>query len=179
MTLRADSYGSVNEVQAFTQHLLSGQESYNQHTRPTLAQVEKFIDRASGILNLALASNGATTPVTNSTAKLAMDDWVVARSVEYVELTQRGVGYAEPEGSRVVGFRNLHASANKFVEDMLVGLKEIGVTIGKPLSEGLSFTGLDAVSERADPDDTSLAQPLFRRGLFDSASPWSTEDENE
>ena len=58
MTLRADSYGSTGEVKAFTRHLLDGQTAFNSTTRPTQADLDKFIDRTSGVLNIALASSG-------------------------------------------------------------------------------------------------------------------------
>ena len=62
MTLRGDSYGTSDEVLAFTKHLLSGEETFNAATRPTDTEVDKFIDRASGILNVALEGVGLTTP---------------------------------------------------------------------------------------------------------------------
>ena len=46
MTLRLDSYASVAEVTAFTRHLLDGQSAFNSTTRPTVTELEKFIDRA-------------------------------------------------------------------------------------------------------------------------------------
>ena len=177
MAIRADSYGSVDEILAFTRHLLDGQEEYNQHTRPRLAEVEKFIDRASGILNTTLEANGITSPVTNSTAKLAMDDWVVARAVEYAELTQRGAGYSDAEGSRINAFRSLNNSALDFVTSVLPGLKNLGVTVGYASSNGLAFTGMTAPDDRLDPDDSTLAQPKFKRGMFNAASDIFDSDE--
>ena len=169
MTIRGDSYGSVAEVVAFTRYLLDGQTSYNSTTRPTLTEVEKMIDRASGVLNVAISSHGFITAnvTANSTAKLACDDWVTARVAEHVELTQRGAGYNEGENNRALGFRNIHQAATRFVKDQAIGWKRLNITVTHPLSEALSFTGLDTQSVRSDPGNTALEQPKFERGLYD------------
>jgi len=168
MSIRTDSYGSTSEVLAFTRHLLDAQTAFNSTTRPTATEVEKFIDRTSGALNTALAGEGITQPITNITARLICDDWVVARTVEYVELTQRGAGFNDAEGNRVAGFRSLYKSAAEFAKENRLGFSRLGVSIGSGMSDGLAFTAMDAQEQRADPDDTSLAQPMFRRGLFDN-----------
>jgi hypothetical protein len=166
MAIRADSYGSAAEVLAFTRHLLGGQADFNSTTRPTATEVEKFIDRASSHLNIAMVGKGLQTPVTNTTGKLILDDWVVARATEYVELTQRGVGYSEGEGSRVSAFRNLQKAAKDFVAEVAPGLRELGVTQTRRASDGLAFTGISAQDQRSDRDDTTLEQPMFSRHQF-------------
>lgn len=177
MTTRADSYSSTGQVAAFTMHLLDGQTSYNSTTRPTVTQVEKFIDRCSGVLNTVMRGRGLAVPITNSTAKLACDDWVTVRATEYVELTQRGTGYSDAEGSRTAGFRSLWKSAGDFVDEVFQGFQYLGVTVTNTMSDGLQFTGLTAQADRADPTDTSLEQPMFRRHLFDESTATDFTDE--
>jgi hypothetical protein len=167
MTIRTDSYSSTSEVKAMTRHLLDGQTAFNSTTRPTSTELEKFIDRASGALNVALSKAGLTTPVSNTTAKLLCDDWVTAKSVQLVELTQRGEGFSGEAGSRVGAFSGLYKEADAFAEMHSLGFKRLGVGVSHPRHEGLSFTGLIAPEERGDPSDSGLAQPAFRRGLFD------------
>lgn len=181
MGIRSDSYSSTGEVKAFTAHLLDGQSNFNSTTRPTLTQVEKFIDRASAVLNLALNVSGLKTPITNSTAKLVCDDWTTQRATEYVELTQRGVGYSDAEGSRTAYFSNLTKSAMAFVDEYRLGLIHLGVTESYRMSDGLQFTGQDAPAYRDDPDDTSLAQPRFTRSTFDepTATRFSSNEEED
>ena len=161
------SYSSAAEVLAFTRHLLSGQTSFNSTTRPTSTEVSTFLSRAGGVLDTALAGAGLAIPVTNTTAKLACDDWVTSRVTEYVELTQRGVGYSEGEGSRVTAFRNLQKSAAEFAKANRQGFIRLGVSVSHPSSEGLAFTGMTVQADRSDPDDTSLEQPKFTRTKFD------------
>ena len=170
MAIRADSYSSTSEVIAVTRHLLDGQSTLNSTTRPKLTEVEKFIDRASGVLNLAIGAGGfsPTSIIANSTAKLACDDWVTARAAEWAELSRRGAGYSDQEGSRTASFANLSKSAEQFVSMNSLGFVRLGVTQGYKASDGLSFTGLDVQSERADRDDTSREQPFAERHQFDN-----------
>ena len=168
MAIRADSYGSVDEVTALTQTYLRGEVEYNTLTQPTLTQVEKFIDRCSGVLNMALAQAGFAAPITNTTAKLSMDDWVTSKVAMYIEVSHRGSGYSGGENNRARLLDDLHSDAVEFVDDCALGLKLLGVTVTHAASESLTFTGLDAQDERSDPDDSSLEQPKFSRGLFDT-----------
>lgn len=169
MAIRADSYSSTSEVKAFTRHLLDGQTSFNSTTRPSGTELEKFIDRASGVLNVSLAQVGfmPSAVVANSTAKLMCDDWVTNQAAKYVELTQRGTGYSDAEGSRIGAFKGLYKSADEFVGMNKLGMQRLGVTQAYKLSDGLQFTGLDAVVNRTDPTDESLAQPMFTRNQFE------------
>jgi hypothetical protein len=157
----------VAEVVAFTRHLLDGANSFGGDTRPTLSEVETFIDRVSGVLNSAIAQAGISAPVTNSTASLACDNWVVAQAANLTEYTQRGVGFGDEEGSREITLSGLNRSAKMFVNDNLLGWKRLGVTVTAPESQGLTFTGLTTQADRADPDNTGRTQPRFERGKFD------------
>lgn len=169
MTIRADSYSSSGEVTAYTRHLLDGQLAFNSITRPTVTELEKFIDRASGVLNSAISAAGFTpaSVYANSTAKLACDDWVTMKATKYVELTQRGTGYSADEGSRTAAFE-MGKDAKEYVDMFALGWIRLGITQGYKLSDGLAFTGMTAQKDRADPEDTSIEQPLFKRRQFNN-----------
>jgi hypothetical protein len=169
MTIRSDSYSSTAEVTAFTRHLLRGAVSFNSTTRPTSTEVEKFIDRASGVLNAAIAERGfaPSAVIANSTAKLLCDDWVTTNAAKYVEMTQRGAGYGDQQGSRTAVFSNLYKSAQDFMDANKLGIQRLGVTQAYPLSAGLAFTALGDKADRQDPQDTTIEQPFFERGQFD------------
>ena len=152
---------------AFTRHLLAGETSFNITTRPTSTEVNRFLSRISGVMNSALASRGFTIPVSQADVLVAVNDWAVTRAAEYTEATQRGVGFGNGEGSRTAVLGNLHADAIEFVTTNERGWKRLGAGVDQKLSQGLQFTGLDAAGDRNDPTDTSLAQPKFKRGLFD------------
>ena len=170
MAIRSDSYSSTSEIKAFTRHLLDGQSTFNSTTRPTLTDLEKFIDRASGVLNLALSQHGfrPTDIITNSTAKLACDDWVSARAAEYAELTRRGAGYSDAEGSRTDAFSNLAKRATDFIKANSLGFVRLGVTQTYKMGDGIAFTALDAQKNRTDPDNTALEQPFASRRQWDN-----------
>lgn len=172
-------YSSTGEVTAFTRHLLDGQSAFNSTTRPNSTELSRFLVRASGVLDVAIAGAGFTVPITNSTAKLACDDWTTARATEYVELTQRGVGYSGEEGSRVLSFRNMAKSAMEFIKENKLGFVYLGVPVAHSASSGLSFTGLDAHSERDDPSDSTLEQPLFTRRQFDNSLGKADDNEDD
>lgn len=169
MAIRADSYSSTSEVKAMVRHLLDGQSAFNTTTRPSGTELEKFIDRASGVLNMALAQHGfaPSAVIANSTARLMCDDWVTAQAAKWAELTQRGTGYSDQPGSRIGAFAGLYKSANEMVELNKLGIQRLGVAQAHPMSEGLDFTGMDAQANRADPQDDSLEQPMFNRHQFD------------
>lgn len=168
MAIRSDSFSTVAEVTAFTRHLLDGQSAFNSTTRPTVTELEKFIDRVSGRLNIALSSAGFTPSAiyANSTAKLACDDWVTNYAARYVELTQRGTGYSENEGGRLPAFELL-GTADEFVVENKPGFVLLGITQNYQASDGLQYTGLTAQDDRSDPDDTGLEQPIFTRRQFE------------
>lgn len=169
MAIRADSFSSTAEVKAFTRHLLGGQSAFNTTTRPRGTELEKFIDRASGLLNAAIASYGFTPSAiyNNSTSKLACDDWVTNKAVRYVELTQRGTGYSEQDGSRTASF-NMQKDAVEFVSMFTPGWVNIGISQNIKRSDGLQFTGMPAQNQREDPNDTTKEQPFAVRRQFDN-----------
>ena len=170
MSIRVDSFSSAAEVTAYTRHLLDGQNAFNTTSRPTVTELEKFIDRSSGRLNVAIAAEGFAPSAVygNSTAKLACDDYVTMKSAKYVEMTQRGTGYSVNEGSRLAAFEMDDRKENEFVADMALGWKRLGIAQTTRMSEGLQFTGLTVQSDRTDPDDTTLEQPKFTRGQWDN-----------
>lgn len=181
MAIRADSYSSTTEVKHVTKYLLDGYAAFNSTTNPTAPAVEKFIDYASGQLNLALWEKGFNPSAirANSTAKVAADGWVTAEAARWVEMTQRGQGYNDQEGSRVGGFKGLRDRADTFARTNERAFKRMGISVADPSSQGLAFTGLDAAANRADPDDTGLAQPKFTRSQFDDRSIASADDWDE
>ena len=170
MAIRSDSYSSTAEVKAYVRHLLDGQTAFNSTTRPRLTEVEKFIDRASGVLNVAISQYGFSPQAVyaNSTAKLLCDDFVTNKSVRYVELTQRGTGYSEAEGSRTAAF--LTKDAQEFISMNSLGFVNLGITQGVKKSSGLQFTGLTEQSQRTDKDDSTKEQPFARRHQFNDVN---------
>lgn len=168
MAISSDSYGTVEEVEALTRHLLDGHGGYSLSTVPRLADVEQYIDRLSALLNTALAARGFSIPVTNATAKLSLDDWVVTKTAAYAELSQRGAGFSDGENTRPNTLKNLHREAAEFVNMNALGWQRLGAGMDAATSTGFVFTGMDKQSERADQDNSSREQPLFTRHQFEA-----------
>lgn len=178
MAIRSDSYSSVAEVVAFTRHLLDGEATYNSTTRPTLTDVEKFIDRASASLNVALSRQGFSTPITNAVAKLDCDNWVTIKAAQFAEMTAPGLtGFTPTADGRVNVFRQMSAEAQQFAEIVTVGFAALGIarTEYEP-GRALQFMGEDAGDQRTDIEDTSLRQPRFKRDQFDQRGQNTGED---
>jgi hypothetical protein len=167
MAIGANSYGSTDDVLAFTRHLLDGETTFNSTTRPTLTEIEGMVDRASAALNVALAGAGLSVPVAQVDAKLACDEWVIARVVGMAELTRQAQGWSGDEGSRSAGFLSLLDSALDFARQHALAFRRLGCAAADPPSQGLAFTGETAEGDRADPDDDSLRPPRFSRGMFE------------
>jgi hypothetical protein len=85
----------------------------------------------------------------------------------YVELTQRGVGWTDADGSRTDVLHSLSADAMEFADFLFGGFgNELGVET--KASEGLQFTADSKHSERTDPDSSTREQPVFRRHKWDN-----------
>jgi len=179
MAIRGDSFSTVADVAAFCQFILASELTFSASTVPTITQVERMIDRVSGELNMALMGCGVTPSAVyaNSTAKLMCDDFVARRVAGNVELTQPGVGFNDSENTRLGIF--LKQSPRDFAKQYCDAFKQAGITVGRPTSEGLSFTGLKSHSQRSDPDNTTYEQPLFRRRQFDDPTTGNVETEEE
>ena len=152
MALRADSYSSVDSVRALTRHLLDGAATFGPSTRPTLTDVEAMIDRWSAVLNVALVNREVPVPVTNAMARLVCDQWVTRQAAAEVELTQRGTGWNDDEGSRIAALRMTEAEG--VADSVAAALRQVGDLNQGNAHEGLSYTGADT-------------EPMFTRRQFD------------
>jgi hypothetical protein len=166
MAIDANSYSSVADVLTVTRHLLNGGATFDASTVPTYTEVEAFIDDVSSLLNDAIAAHGFTVPISAAGPKRSCDLWTRAKVSALVELTQRGEGFGEAEGSRYGAFWNLFDDANEFVSKSAEGWKQQGAAVTSAASDGLTFTALTIHSERTDPTVTTREQPLFRRRQF-------------
>lgn len=75
MAQEADSYGTPEGVAAYVGiYTIAG--SFTTATTPTLATVTRWIDQVSDVVNVALATSGFRTPITQADAKAALDMFV-------------------------------------------------------------------------------------------------------
>ena len=80
MTIGANSYGSVLGVAAlvprWTNSGTGDSATFSSTSRPTITQVETFIDEVSAALNSMLAQSGFTIPVSDADAVKLLDLFV-------------------------------------------------------------------------------------------------------
>lgn len=165
MAIRDDSYGSVAGVMALTRHLLDGAATFSNITRPTLTEVESFIDRWSAVLNTALLAAGVGLPVVHEVARLAADQFVIRQAAAEVELTHRGAGWGDAENDRPRAL--MMSDAKQTAAQIAAALRAIDdASVPGAASDGLSYTGLTPRSQRTA--DSGFEQPFFRRGQFDA-----------
>lgn len=168
MAIDANSYSSVADVEAMCRHLLDGHASFTTATNPTTLEVEAFIDDVSSLLNDAIAAAGFTVPISAASPKRSCDIYVRTKVVALCELTQRGEGFGEEEGSRYNAFWKLLGDASEWVAERAQGWVNQGISPAVNASSGLNFTALNKHSERDDPMSSTLEQPLFRRHKWDN-----------
>lgn len=141
MALGGNSYGTVDEVGALTPlYATASGTTYDAATRPTLTQVEKFLDRVSAIVNVLLAEAGFAIPVSQADAKLALDEFVIAQAVELCHAANGAGPYAPGSEEMRYGspFRTITKEAASFISDHADGLEALGATRARGITEGLA-----------------------------------------
>jgi hypothetical protein len=167
MTLNANSYSSVAEVLAMTRHMLDGAPTFDEATRPSLTEVEGFIDQISAELNDAIRACGLAIPIAAAGPKMSCDLWVRVRAAAMVELTQRGTGFDGSEDSRYKALWDLlNEDPFAWVEKRCQSWSDQGVTMTEAASGALTYTALNSHDNRSDPKNTTREQPIFRRRMF-------------
>lgn len=171
MAIGANSYGSVAEVGALTPlYATATGTTYSTTTRPTLAQVEKMIDRVSGILNVALAREGFAVPVSQADAKLALDEFVIAQVTELCHAANGAGPYAPGSEEMRAGtpFRAVAKEAAAFVSDYAAGLEMLGATRSRTATYGLGCR-----TERAD--GSEVRPPFSVKQMGNVIEDWTDE----
>src|SRR3990167_8798613 len=162
MTIGARSYGTTVGAAALVPRWASNGD-FTTMTRPTLTQVESWIDQVSGIVNAMLAEAGFTIPVTDDDVKDALDLFVnqeVAAMADGVN----GSGKFGPT-AKAVGkqgrFNILMQDVKDFVSMNATGFERLGASRPYSSTEGIGFRDTDEAG-----DDT---HPIFQRKAFGDA----------
>ena len=159
MAIGANSYGTVAEVAALVSHFTAS-GSFSASTVPTTTQVEGFIDRVSAIVNVLLTEAGFTIPISQVTAKLALDHFVVEEAADLCEAANRSGRFFLGEAEiRTRGrFRLILGDAMEFIESHSVGFERLGVARGLSAAYGLGY--------RATDDDGDEIEPIFTHTMM-------------
>lgn len=125
MGIRPSSYGSVAEVEALVKKYTT-EGSFDTVSHPTLAQVEVFIDKVSAIANTFLAEQGFTIPVSQVSAKLALDEFVDQIAAALCEeANSAGRFYTETLADQGT-FNVIREDAEAFIIQHAQGLEDLG-----------------------------------------------------
>lgn len=170
MAIGTNSYGTIAGVASLTpRYLDKDSNTFDGDTRPTLIQVESFIDQVSGMLNSYLSQEGFSIPVSQEDVKLALDLFVnqeVASIVEGVNGHGRfGPSQRSPGGIR---FSAVMKDAKEFIESQAEGFEILGASRSKSLFDGIGTRDQDESG-----NDTF---PIFqRKGFGNSFTDWDND----
>lgn len=156
MAIGANSYGDTTSVAHLTpMHTDNSTKLFTTSTRPTLARVESLIDQVSGMVNMFLAENGFTIPVTQADAVLSLSLFVneeVAGLVEGINGSGRFGPTSKQPGGR---FGILYSDIENYIKSVANGFAALGVPRPRRVTSGLGYRATDEAG-----NDTF---PLFTR----------------
>ena len=162
MSIGANSYGDTGEIAALVPKYATASTVFDTTTRPTLLQVESLVDQVSAVVNIILAEFGFAVPVSEATAKLALDLFVNEETAALVEGIN-GIGRFGPTAPDQRGrgrgrYALILDDVRAFIEGQALGLELLGATRTRDNSSGLAFRDTDTSG-----DSTA---PLFQREQF-------------
>ena len=146
--------------------------AYTTGTRPTLAQVETFIDNASATLNVMLAKAGFSIPITQASAKAACGQIVVEAVVDLCHaanstgrfFTDRALDRGESP------MRVLRQDMVDWVDDNAAGLELLGAT--------RTYSALAGIAYRDTDNSGNETFPIFQReGFSNTFTDWDSGSE--
>ena len=159
--LDTNTYGSVAGVAAYTRRLANSASTFDTTTRPTLVEVEAFLDQCSDTLNGWLASAGYVIPVTQADAVRVLSRYANLGAEGHVELSQRAGGYdADDENRRENKFLDMFANAETYIQSGALAALGAAIVTGSlpaPVS-GLRVGGRTRTGQ--------ALRPAFSRGMF-------------
>lgn len=154
MAIGDNSYGTVAEVGVLTPlYATATGTTYDATTRPTITQVEAFIDRVSAIVNVLLAEAGFDVPVTQADAKLALDEFVVMQAAHLAEFAN-GAGPFVAGGDQMrysTPTRVIMRDAELFISKHAAGFEKLGATRTYSMADGLECRRVDDAGDDIEP----------------------------
>lgn len=166
MTIGANSYGSAAGVAALTPRF-TADGSFDLYTRPTLLQVESWIDQVSGVLNLLLAEQGIAVPVTQADSVQALAI-LVNQSVADLVLAANSSG-------RFYTDRALQSARSPLliIQDELTGWIQSHAQGLAAMGAAMQPTGGRSILTRDTDNSGAAVPPLFeRRGFGETPREW-------
>ena len=158
MSILDNSYGSPDDVAALVRRYTNS-GVFDGTTRPTLDQLERYIDRVSGLTNTYLAEEGFTIPITQTDAKMALDELVIQAVIELCHVSNSaGRFFTDRQLKRQSPLRVIREEIAAWVAEHASGLENLGAARGTSFAEQIGFRDTDESG-----DDTF---PIMQREAF-------------
>jgi hypothetical protein len=156
-----NSYGSAVGVAAMVPRWPNSNGVFDATTRPNLATVEDWLDQVSALLNTILAENGFAVPVSQATARLALDMFAneeVAAMSEGVNGSGR-FGPTAKQGGKAKGrFALILDDVETFIGSNAAGFERLGAARSFSRAGGIGFRDANESGE--------ATFPIFQREQF-------------
>ena len=151
-------YGSVAEVAVLVKKYTTA-GSFDDDSHPTATQVEGFINKVCGLVNVLLTELGFTVPISQADAKLALDLFVVEEAAALCEAANSAGRFFSEQGRETGAFKAIQEDIEAFIEAHAVGFERLGATRGRSVTYGLDYWDTDDAG-----DDI---EPIFSRKMMD------------
>ena len=171
MGLEDWTYGTVAKVAALTKRYTNAGD-FDVTTTPTEAQVEKFLDRVSAVVNTHLARLGFEVPISESDAEQAfqaVEEQVLYGVTELVSVANSAGRYFTDQALRGRTSPNvvLGKEMKIWCDDMADGLEALGAT--------RTTSGLENIAYRDGDEGGDAVVPLFERKAYgDTRAEWDS-----
>jgi len=155
------SYGTEAGVAALTKRYGdSTTHLFTTATNPTLATVTSWLAQISSMVNVALASAGFTTPITDADLTPALDGFVNALTADLAHAAN-STGRFFSDRALEYGISPIKAISNDvrgWVEMMTPGLSALGAV--------RETSDADRIAFRDGDENGNAVNPMFTRGAF-------------
>lgn len=151
------SYGAASDVAALTPRFTTN-GSYDSSSRPTLSQVDAWIDQVSAILNVLLAEANFTIPVTQKDVALLLKHFVATEVADLANYANSAGRFFSDKNMTTGPWQAIQSEAAKFISEHAEGLQNLGA--------GRSVAGLDGLAFNETDDEGDEIEPIFARKQF-------------
>jgi len=157
MSIGANSYGTSADVAALTGRFTDA-GMYRSTTTPSLAMVEKWIDRISATINILLAEQGFAVPVTQADCVSMLENFVVTQVADLCNYANSAGRFFSEKGLKTGPWAAIQKEAADFIAEHAEGLAQIGATRTKGGLTAMAFCDTD--------DSGTEIEPMFSRKQF-------------
>lgn len=157
MSVSARSYGAVTDVEALTPRF-TNIGAYDTTTRPTLVQVERWMDRVSSTLNILLAEAGFQIPITQADCALTLALFVSTEVADLCNYSNSAGRFFQNQNYVTGPWQAIQKEAAEFIGKHAEGFEKLGAT--------RSASGLNGLDVRTTDDNGADIEPWFSRKQF-------------